>query len=616
MTIQRQKLALVIGSLPSVEEIEQFKLLNDRFELNVISSESICGYLSQTSYFKDLVCVVLKDHDENPSFLPGLEQILVNYDLVIVKGRLGLYSYQALKAKWRHRFRLLVWLDNLMPFPSQDIDQMRTIRSEVTNAADGFLVQTQAARHVLETEGVESSRIYMVSAWVEARIERSKASRSEACQALSLSESHLIVSYFGQIEWEESLSILAPAAKILIDNQPSLRDRLRFVFCGIGSFAPLLKDSFAQLGLEDITAYYAPSREAFDSILKASDAIYLASSPSRDRIEGDPCRVLAAMAHGVPLIASRTALIEELCGKHRLDVCPWSAESLAKSIHKLRSKPKIVNNVIQKNLSTCESRFSREKAELSWNNAFAEFMQQKTKVDETSLDHRVLEVESQIRSRQYVAAIDLIETIFKSETIPVHHRANLYRLVGDCFAKLGDLDSAKESYSTAAELDPYSAKIYIGLGTVGLMKESYDVAVLHFQRAVSLAPEDEMANLGLGLGFQGMNELKEASRWIYKSLELNPINSAALFSLVKISQELEDFAQAERALKRYLSINPNDYNYIYTLAGIYFRQQRYNETIELTSRIIDADPHDERAASLAKQAQSCLSKERAPSSHG
>ncbi len=616
MTKKRQKLALVIGSLPSVEEIEQFKLLGDKYELNVISSESICGYLSQTSFYKDLICVVLKDHDENPSFLPGLEQVLANYDLVVVKGRLGLYSYQALKAKWRHQFRLLIWLDNLMPFASQDIDQMRTIRSEVTNAADGFIVQTQAAKHVLQAEGVEAARIYMADAWVEARVERTQAARSSACQALGLSESHLIIAYFGQIEWEEGLSMLAPSAKILIDKQPSLKDRLRFVFCGIGSYAPLLKDSFSQLGLEELTAYYAPSREAFNSIMVACDAMYLASSPSRDRIEGDPSRVLLAMVHGIPLIASRTALIEEFCGKHRLDICAWSPPSLAKAIDKLRSKPAIIHNIVQKNLSSCQSKFSRERAESSWVKSFDYFAQQKVKVDETSLDHRVLEVEAQIKSRQYVAAIDLIEAIFKSESIPVHHRANLYRLVGDCFAKLGDLDSAKESYSTAADLDPYSAKIYIGLGTVGLMKESYDVAVLHFQRAVSLAPEDEMANLGLGLGFQGMQELKEAKRWIYKSLELNPTNAAGLYSLVKVAQDLQDYKLAEIALQRYLSINPNDYNYIYTLAGIYFKQQRYQETIELTTRIIEADPHDERAASLAKQAQSCLENQQAPSSNG
>jgi hypothetical protein len=68
---------------------------------------------------------------------------------------LGFTPIKLLKAKWRHRFRLLVWVDNLAVFPAQDVDQMRTIRVEVTNAADGFLVQSKAAAKNLEVEGVE-----------------------------------------------------------------------------------------------------------------------------------------------------------------------------------------------------------------------------------------------------------------------------------------------------------------------------------------------------------------------------------------------------------------------------------------------------------------------------
>ncbi|MFY7930812.1 MAG: hypothetical protein ACOVS5_18230, partial [Oligoflexus sp.] len=211
----RKKIALVLGSLPSVEEIDQFRLITDNYDVQVISSESVCGYLTQNSYFQDLTCIALKDHDENPSFLPGLEKVLTHYDIVIVKERLGLYAYQAVKAKWRHRFQMVVWVDNLVPFPAHDMDQMRTIRNEITQAADGFIVQSKAARLALEIEGVASERIHDMLPWLEARCDRSPEGRDLARERLGIALGDFVIAFLGQIEWEEGINDLASAAKLM-----------------------------------------------------------------------------------------------------------------------------------------------------------------------------------------------------------------------------------------------------------------------------------------------------------------------------------------------------------------------------------------------------------------
>ena len=114
---QKQKVALVIGTLPTIEEVDQFQLISDQVDLSVIASESICGFLLKSSKFQNLRCLALPDHDENPTFLPGLEKALNGFDSVIIKERTGLYAFQAVKAKMRHRFRLVTWVDNLSPFP-------------------------------------------------------------------------------------------------------------------------------------------------------------------------------------------------------------------------------------------------------------------------------------------------------------------------------------------------------------------------------------------------------------------------------------------------------------------------------------------------------------------
>ncbi|RZA15793.1 MAG: tetratricopeptide repeat protein, partial [Proteobacteria bacterium] len=366
---------------------------------------------------------------------------------------------------------------------------------------------------------------------------------------------------------------------------------------------------------DENVVYYAPMRDANRAIQQATDVHYIAPLASRDRVEGDPYRILTAMVHGIPLLASRTPIAEEYCGKHRIDFCPSSPVSLAKAIQRSRSMPGVVNDIVAKNQKVVAERFTAEKARESLISALSAVIKTDAQQSLSSLDIRVLEIEAKVKNKQYIEAVDLIESVFKMDQVPVHHRANLYRLIGDCFAKLGDIDGAKDAYNHGAELDPYSPKIYIGLGTVGLMKGSNDVAVLHLSKAVNLAPDDEMANFGLGLAFQGMGEQKEAARWINKALALNPENTAAIFSIVRIAHESNAYEDAIKAIERYLKINPNDYNFIYTLGGLYFKIGQYETCSRLMKQILEIDPKDKRAAALAKQAKAEL-EQKASSSNG
>lgn len=597
----KQKLALVIGHVPSVEEVDQFQLLAERYEVNVVCSESICGYLTQTSYFQDLTCVAVPDHDENPTFLPGLEKVLKDYDVVVVKERLGLYAYQAVKAKWQHRFHLVAWVDNATPFAGHDVQQMRTVRQEITRGADAFLVQTKAARQALVCEGVEEERIHDFLPFVEKRVKRTKKGRAEALKALGIAESSFLIAHVGQIEWEEGLSDLAAGIKLAFRDHPGLARKLRIVFCGVGSFGPELRNTFRNLGLDDVPIYTAPSRRAMDTILMGADALYFSSIPSRDRVDCDPYRLLSAMVHEIPVIASRSPVVEEIIGKHRIDFCQGSAVSIAQALEKVESAEALKADLVKKNADEVKARFAKEKVAQHMAKTFDAILKSDQTLDETGLDQRILEVEGQIRAGTYLDAVTTIEGIFKMPEIPVPHKANLYRLVGDCFAKLGDPEAAKDAYLSAGELDPFSAKVWIGLGTISLLKGGCDVAVLHFQKAVSLAPEDEMANLGLGLAFQGLREFKEASRWVAKALDFNRSNTAALFTLTQLVHETGNFALAEKHLRSYLGVNPEDLSMKFALGGILYRMNRNADALEVVDEILKANPNDERALGLKKQ---------------
>jgi glycosyltransferase involved in cell wall biosynthesis len=599
--IKKPKLALVYGNLPTVEEIDQFQLLKDSYDVYVISSESVVDYISRSSNYNDLRCITLPDHDENPTYLPGLEKALAGFDLVIVKERLGLYAYQAVKAKWCNNFRLAVWIDNLTPFPGEDLDQFRIIRQELANAADSYIVQSNAAREALLLEGVEEARINFFEPYVAQRVKRSQKGRAKAMQVLGLKDGDYLIGHLGQIEWEEDLLLLLHAAKAAMNGNASLKRRLRIALCGVGSASEELNERASKLGLKGRLVFIAPGRDAFDTMHMACDAFFYSTNPHHDRLEGDPYRLVTAMVNKVPVIASRSPLVEEYIGKHRIDFCPGSIESLAAAVEKAAEAKSLVNNIANKNAATFEQRFNLDRVTRRMHTALAEMTKREIRRDYNAIDRAVIEVEACINAGDFLDAVDRIEMLFSTGSVPLYHQANLLRLVGDCFTRLGDSASGKNAYNKAVNIDPFSAKSHIGLGTVALTRNSFDGAVIHFQKAVSLAPNDEMGSFGLGLAFQGLGEINEANKWIANACRLNPMNAPAVFSLVKIAFDRDSYDDARNALCRYIGQKPQDLNMVFSLAGIEFKTGNSTAAEMLLTQMLSIDPNDVRAHQLLQQ---------------
>lgn len=211
------------------------------------------------------------------------------------------------------------------------------------------------------------------------------------------------------------------------------------------------------------------------------------------------------------------------------------------------------------------------------------------------------QIEKTVKAHQYVEAIQLISNAFKMPGLTEMQKANLYRHIGDCFTKLGDLENGLQNYARSLELDPYNSKTFIGLGTIALQTHNYNVAVPQFQKAVSLSPRDEMANLGLGLAFEGLGELKEALNWTVRSCNLNIENTVALYNLVKLAYDLDQFNEAEEIVGRYVGLHPNDVNMKFSFGGLVFKNGKSEFARQLMEDILVLDPMNGRAHGLLAQ---------------
>lgn len=594
----KKKIALVFGTVPSHEEIEQFYPYADAVDFTLVTSQSIADYVKDITFFNQLKILSLPDHDENPTFLPGLEKTLGNFDVVIVKERVGLYAYQALKAKWQSNFKLFVIVDNITPFPGEDIRQMQTIRDEVTVACDGLIVQSKLIESMLlDVENVPAEKLFYLTPYAEPRKLVGTKERVRALESLKLHDGDFLVVAFGQIEWEEGLLDIVHAMKYL-GERGGHYDKIKLAICGVGSFDNDLVERISRLGIAHAVRVVEPSRAATIGLLSAADLVFYSTIQSRDRLEGDPFRLLIALTNGIPVLTGRSPLVEEIIGKHRIDFCIGSPKSIADGILRAKEASQLLPNIKTKNLNLLNTYFSKELA----NEDFWSLLQRAGEVHEpeslSSLYKQVLQVEGLVSKKSYPEAISMVERLLADPELPAHLRANLYRLIGDCFAKLTDVASAKESYGIALELDPFSSKAYLGTGVVLLGEQNFNGAVINFQKAVSYSPDDDMAHIGLGLAFQGLGENEEARNWLLSGLRVGPTNQMAIYSLVKLSNETGNYKGCVESLETFIELSPASYEMVYTLAGILFKMKKFEKARKYCESALNTPIDQEKVRDL------------------
>jgi superkiller protein 3 len=94
---------------------------------------------------------------------------------------------------------------------------------------------------------------------------------------------------------------------------------------------------------------------------------------------------------------------------------------------------------------------------------------------------------------RFAEAIDLATKAIARD--PAYGAA--YNLIGASLASTGDHGKARESFETAARIDPRDSATYVNLGLLELSEASPRAAAGHFVEAIILDPESEAAHRGM-----------------------------------------------------------------------------------------------------------------------
>jgi glycosyltransferase involved in cell wall biosynthesis len=189
-----------------------------------------------------------------------------------------------------------------------------------------FIPISEAAAASLRSRGVPDSRMTVVPSGID--IERfASAARDESVrERLRGSHDGLLVGTAAALEKEKGHAVLLRAASIL----ESRGLKLRYLFAGEGRLAARIGNEASALGIDAEIVALQPRME-LDSFLKAIDIYVL---PSLD--EGLSTGLIAAMAAGLPCVASRTGGIPEVTGENSaLLVEPANPAALADALERL-----------------------------------------------------------------------------------------------------------------------------------------------------------------------------------------------------------------------------------------------------------------------------------------
>lgn len=133
------------------------------------------------------------------------------------------------------------------------------------------------------------------------------------------------------------------------------------------------------------------------------------------------------------------------------------------------------------------------------------------------------------------------------------------------------------------------------LGQIRLQRDDPAGALDHFDRAVSLDPDDPEYHANRGLALRTLGRLGEAEQAANEALRLDPASGSALAVLTLVAMNRGDWTAAEASARRALENDPDDRTAAHLLARVLQLAGRPGPSRGEIERLLQDDPLDEIA---------------------
>ncbi len=136
--------------------------------------------------------------------------------------------------------------------------------------------------------------------------------------------------------------------------------------------------------------------------------------------------------------------------------------------------------------------------------------------------------------------------------------AGIYSHLGFLYSNIQNIDSAILSYQAALNLQPENLDIAIQLGTLYHEKQEYQLSQKIFERALALSPNNARILCNLGYLFWMQGDIRQSQEYYERSIAIDPTYDIALNNLgVLYLDHIGDIEQAMYLFDQTLIYNPN-----------------------------------------------------------
>ena len=183
------------------------------------------------------------------------------------------------------------------------------------------------------------------------------------------------------------------------------------------------------------------------------------------------------------------------------------------------------------------------------------------------------------KSDQIQQALDLIDTL--STDYP--NESLLFNIRGACYASLGQLDIAVQSYEKALSIKPDYAKAHYNLGGALQELDKLHDSAKSYENAIALEPENAQAHNNLAIVLRELDQLEEAEVSCRKAIVLDPEYAEAYSCLSMILYANGDLNSALESIEKAHSINPKLKIIKLLLAVLKARQTHKTSKVSITN---------------------------------
>jgi tetratricopeptide (TPR) repeat protein len=162
-------------------------------------------------------------------------------------------------------------------------------------------------------------------------------------------------------------------------------------------------------------------------------------------------------------------------------------------------------------------------------------------------------------------------------------------MLGDLYRAKGskeDYDAAREQYEAVARLDPYEYLNHYHLGLVYQLLERLQDATASYLKALNLKPEDAKSNMQLGTVYYQLNEPKEALKYAERAAQYEPQSADAWVNFGLILDANNLYARAEQAYRKSLDIDSANVGTRLYLAENLLTQKKFAEAKNVLSELV------------------------------